>query len=272
MLVIVLIMSKITLATFNVNSIRSRLHVVIPWLQKHQPDFLCMQETRVDNEQFPEDPFTDIGYYVSYSGSEGGRNGVAIASRVEPEAISSGLIDKPHDKDRLLQAKFRDIIIVNTYVPQGYRINNPKYQYKLEWFMRLKNYFQQDFSMKELLIWCGDLNVAPLDIDVHDPQRLRNHVCFHKDVKEMFDDVKSLGFKDVFRKHHPDESNQYTFFDYRTSNAVEKNIGWRVDHILATPTLSEKSTDSFIDVEPRLKDKPSDHTPLVAEFNMETEN
>jgi exodeoxyribonuclease-3 len=111
------------------------------------------------------------------------------------------------------------------------------------------------------------LNVAPEDIDVHNPKNLRNHVCFHERVRNAFAEVKSNLFVDVFRKHHPEPGN-YTFFDYRVKDAVKRKLGWRVDHILATPPLAEKSVDCYIDMEPRLKDKPSDHTIVVAEFKI----
>jgi len=118
------------------------------------------------------------------------------------------------------------------------------------------------------LIWCGDLNVAPEDIDVHDPKRLVGHVCFAPMVREAFEEVKSWGFVDVFRKFHPGERGQYTFFDYRVPNSLERGLGWRVDHILATKPLAGKATACRIDTNTRLADKPSDHTVLVAEFRL----
>jgi len=254
------------IATFNVNSIRSRLHIVIPWLKENKPDIFCMQETKVDDRNFPEGDFHRIGYHVVFSGSKG-RNGVAIASLKEPDSIEFGLDSVPEDRDRLIKAEFSDLVVVNTYVPQGFKIDSPKYRYKLEWFARLKDYFKRNLDLEGFVAWCGDMNVAPLDIDVHNPKRLRNHVCFHEDAKLAFEEVKALGFVDVFRKHHP-EPGQYTFFDYRVKNAVERGLGWRVDHILASKQLAEKSKDCYIDMKPRLQNKPSDHTILVAEFDF----
>ena len=254
------------IATYNVNSIRSRLHIVIPWLRENKPDVLCMQETKVENRKFPESEFHRIGYHVIFSGSKG-RNGVAIASLEEPENVKFGLDSEPRDEDRLVKAEIAGITIVNTYVPQGYKIDSPRYKYKLEWFERLKGFFERNVDLDRYVAWCGDMNVAPEDIDVHSPGRLRNHVCFHEAAKKAFRKVVELGFVDVFRKHHPNE-RMYTFFDYRVKNAVERNLGWRVDYILASRPLAEKSIDCYVDMQPRLAEKPSDHTILVAEFDI----
>ena len=113
------------------------------------------------------------------------------------------------------------------------------------------------------------MNVAPEDIDVHNPKNLRNHVCFHEDAKKAFEKIKSIGFTDIYRKHNQNKPGQYTFFDYRVKDAVKRNIGWRVDHILATKPLSKKSINCHIDMKPRLETKPSDHTILKAEFEKE---
>ena len=226
-----------------------------------------MQETKVDDRNFPESDFHRIGYHVAFSGIKG-RSGVAIASLKQPDSVDCGLDSEPKDKDRLIRAVFSELVVVNTYVPQGFKIDSPKYKYKLEWFARLKEYFKRNVNLDGYVLWCGDMNVAPLDIDVHDPKRLKNHVCFHEDAKRAFEEVKALGFIDVFRKHHP-EPGHYTFFDYRVKDAVNRGLGWRVDHILASKALADKSMDCYIDMKPRLQNKPSDHTILVAEFDYE---
>jgi exodeoxyribonuclease-3 len=259
-------MNKIKIATFNVNSIRSRAHIVIPWIEKNKPEIMCMQETRVANDKFPAGKFEEIGYNVIFNGSKSGRNGVAIAYKEKPKRYSFGLHNEPKDEDRLIMADFSNFIIVNTYVPQGFKIDNEKYQYKLKWFSRLKEYFENKISMNKVILWCGDINVAPEDIDVHNPENQKNHVCFHKDVKQAYKKIISLGFIDIFRKYHNRELEQYTFFDYRVRDSVKRKLGWRVDHILASKSLAEISKYCYIDVEPRLMEKPSDHTILVAEF------
>ncbi len=162
----------------------------------------------------------------------------------------------------------KGISIVNTYVPQGQKPDSPAFLYKLAWFQRLVKFFQHHYSPQQPIIWCGDFNVAPDPIDVHNPKRLLGHVCFRAEVWEALQKVRDWGFTDIFRKHHPGEPHQYTFFDYRVKAAAERGLGWRVDHILATAPLAEKSVACWIDLEPRMAVKPSDHTPLVAEFEI----
>ena len=261
-------MKTFKIATYNVNSIRSRLHIVIPWLKENRPDVLCMQETKVDDMSFPIGDFEGTGYHIIYKG-EKQYNGVAMASLERPEEFSFGFDDGgPPDKDRLIRGRFSGISIVNTYVPQGRDRESPYFSYKLEWFKRLRALLGKDYSSDKQLIWCGDLNVAPESIDVHDPKRLLGHVCFTPEVWEAFNLVKSWGFIDLFRKFHPGEANHYTFFDYRVPKSVERGLGWRVDHILATELLSSKLINCTIDMNARITDKPSDHTILIAEFAL----
>jgi exodeoxyribonuclease-3 len=261
-------MGRFKLATYNVNSIRSRLHLIIPWLEKNRPTLLCMQETKVEDEKFPAKEFEAAGYHVVFKGQKR-YNGVAIASLVKPDRVSIGLDDGgPADGDRLIRGVFSGIPVVNTYVPQGYDREDPRFQYKLLWFKRLRELFARHYSPENPLIWCGDLNVAPEQIDVHNPKRLLGHVCFNPEVWDVYDSVKAWGLVDVFRKHHPGEAGQYTFFDYRVPKAVERGLGWRVDHILATPVLANQSISSFIDMRPRLAEKSSDHTMVTAEFEV----
>jgi exodeoxyribonuclease III len=253
------------IATFNANSVRSRLEIILGWLKENKPDVLCIQETKVEDKDFPSLAFLEAGYNVIFRG-EKSYNGVALISRQKPADIRSGFDDGGQaDETRLLCAKVGNVHVVNTYVPQGREIDHPMYQYKLEWFKRLKAYFGRHFTPKDKLVWVGDLNVAPETIDIHNAEEQENHVCFHVDVRKAYADTLSWGFVDVFRKHHP-EPEQYTFFDYRTINAVKRKMGWRVDHILATSALAARSRDSYIDVKPRMLEKPSDHTFLVAEF------
>lgn len=261
-------MSIFRIATYNVNSIRSRLHIIIPWLQEHRPDVLCMQETKVDDAHFPVTEFTSAGYYVVFKG-EKQYNGVAVASLKKPDDVSFGLADKGQaDEARMIRADFSGISVINTYVPQGRDRDAAQFIYKLEWFKRLRNYLERFFSSDRHIIWLGDLNVAPENIDVHDPKRLLGHVCFTPEVWEAYAAVKAWGFEDIFRRHHPGEAGQYTFFDYRVPKSVDRGLGWRVDHILATVPLAQRSANCRIDLRPRLMEKPSDHTILMAEFNI----
>ena len=168
----------------------------------------------------------------------------------------------------MISAVSAGITIVNTYIPQGRDVDDEQFAYKIQWFERLSERFSLRYRPEDLLLWCGDLNHAPEPIDVYDPKGLLGHVCFHPDVDRAFRKVLSWGLVDVFRRHCS-ESKQYSFYDYRLPNGVKRGLGWRIDHILATHPLAQKSVASYIDLEPRLKPKPSDHTPVVAEFTLD---
>ena len=254
------------IATFNANSIRARLDLVANWLKVHQPDALCIQETKVIDEDFPVEPFNDIGYHVSFRGQKS-YNGVAIMSLKKPDKVIYGFGDKNPDDTRLQYAKFGPVHLINTYVPQGRELDHEMYPYKIQWFKRLRKFFDQHLSTRMKVLWVGDMNVAPEHMDIHNADQQANHVCYHVDVRESFAQAIDWGFEDIFRKHQP-HPGQYSYFDYRTINAVQRKMGWRIDHILATPSLARKSTDAFIDMEPRLMERPSDHTFMVADFDL----
>jgi len=254
------------IATFNANSIRARLPIVLEWLTKHQPDVLCVQETKVQDSDFPALDFKNLGYTSVYRG-EKSYNGVAILARGKPEDVRAGFDKDPRDETRLLCARFGSVTVVNTYVPQGREIEHEMFAYKLEWFKRLRKFFDKHFSPEDLLVWLGDLNVARDYIDIHNAEKQENHVCFHRDARAAFEQTAGWGFVDLFRQYHP-EKGHYTFFDYRTINAVKRQMGWRIDMIMCTQPLARISTGCFIDLEPRLKPKPSDHTFLVADFDV----
>lgn len=260
-------MTLFKVATYNCNSIRSRLPLVLQWLSQEEPDVICLQETKTPDPEFPELAFRGAGYFVVFRGFKG-QAGVAVATREEPGDVRFGLDSDPVDEDRLILLWVRGIPIVNTYVPQGQSVDNPMFQYKLEWLARLARFFAQHFSPQDPLLWCGDFNVAPQEIDVHSPEKLKNHVDFHPKAREALERIRQWGFVDVFRKHHPNELGQYTFWDYRVPKALERNVGWRVDHIWATQPLAEKSVRAWIDREARRAPKPSDHTFLIAEFDL----
>ena len=258
---------SLTLATFNVNSVRSRLAVVLPWLARHSPDVLCMQETKCQDGEFPAADFEKLGYAVAVHGQKS-YNGVAIASRLPIEAVGRGLDDgEEAEPARLLRARVRGVNVVNTYVPQGRELGTEHFAYKLRWLARLRKFFEKHYTPGQRLLWCGDMNVAPAEIDLHDPAGNRNHVCFTAEVRAALARVAEWGFADLFRKHHP-EPGQYSFYDYRVKDALKRGLGWRVDLIMATGSLAERSADCWIDLAPRAAEKPSDHCPVLAEFEV----
>lgn len=242
------------------------MDAVQTWLKENGPDVLCLQETKVQDHEFPLQPFTDAGWHVSFKGMKS-YNGVAVISKRAPDEVRFGLDDGgPADEPRLAWARFGEVHIVNTYVPQGREIDHEMFQYKLKWFDRLGCFFAKHFTPADQVIWTGDINVAAEPIDVHNPEEREGHVCFHIDARRAFAKTREWGFVDVFRKLHP-EPGHYTFFDYRTVFSAKRGLGWRIDYILATPPLAAKATDAWIDIGPRLLPKSSDHTFLAADFS-----
>ncbi len=255
------------IATFNVNSIRARLPAVLAWLRARRPDVFCLQETKVPDADFPELEIRDAGYAAVFRG-EPSYNGVAILARAPPQDVRFGLDDGgPADEPRLVAARCGPVRVVNTYVPQGRALDHAMFRYKLDWFARLRSWFARHYTPRTPLVWVGDLNVAPEAKDIHNAAQQANHVCFHESVRQAFARTLAWGFTDVFRRHHP-EGGQYTFFDYRTADAVGRNLGWRVDHILATAPLATVCRSCEIDLAPRRAPKASDHTVLAAEFDV----
>ncbi|HEU4684410.1 MAG TPA: exodeoxyribonuclease III [Nitrospira sp.] len=255
------------IATFNVNSLRKRLSIVLEWLERQKPDVLCLQETKVQDSEFPLLAFAATGYELTFRGMKS-YNGVAILSRKKPDVIRAGFDDGGEaDESRLLHVLIDGISILNTYVPQGYEIGSLKYAYKLEWYKRLGAYFERHLSPDRPAIWCGDMNVAPRPIDVHSPEKHLKHVCYHEAVRAAYEETKAWGFHDVFLRLYPDRQ-QYTFWDYRAPSSLDANKGWRIDHILATAPLADKCVKVEVDLEPRRAKDPSDHTFLWADFAL----
>jgi exodeoxyribonuclease-3 len=256
------------IATYNVNSIRIRIDVIIAWLEAHQPDVLCIQETKCQDELFPELILRSTGYDVHYRGMKS-YNGVAVMTKTPPDAVFYGFDDQLPEIDdaRLMRVVVRGVPIVNTYVPNGFKLGAPQHQYKLNWYGRLRNYFALNLSPDRPAVWCGDMNVAPEPIDVHSPEKHLRHVCFHESVRNAYKEVVSWGFVDVFRRLYPDRQ-QFTFWDYLRPSSLDNNKGWRLDHILATTPLAEKCTAVEVDIEPRRAQRASDHTFVWAEFDI----
>ncbi len=253
------------IASFNVNSLRIRLSGVIGWLGENRPDVLCVQETKVQDVDFPIEAFKRTKYKYVFKGQKS-YNGVAIFSKTEIKNVRFGFSSEPKDEARLITTEIAGLVVVNTYIPQGYLPESEKFQYKLKWFERLLKFFKKNFDPADPIVWVGDFNVAPQPIDVYDPKGLLGHVCFCPEVTEALNKVVKWGFVDVFRMHCS-EAGQYTFWDYRLPNSFKRNLGWRLDHIMATMPLAEKCTNCYIDKKPRTAEKPSDHTPIIAEFD-----
>jgi exodeoxyribonuclease-3 len=252
-------------ATYNVNSIRQRMPIVLDWIAEHKPDVMCLQETKVPDEAFPVEAVQKAGYHATYRGMKG-YNGVATLTREVPEKIVYGFQAGADNEDfRIIQTVVKGIPIINTYVPQGYSIRSDKYALKLAWFKRLRAYFEAALDAQQPAIWLGDLNVAPEPIDVYHAEKRVNDVDFHIEARKEYKNTVAWGFVDVFRKLHPDLI-QYTYWDYYR-NALERNFGWRIDHILATASLAKRCSAAEVDMEPRRVKGSSDHTVVWANFD-----
>ncbi|MEA4872957.1 MAG: exodeoxyribonuclease III [Synergistaceae bacterium] len=267
-------MSLINIGTFNVNSVKSRIPVLESLLASGgAPDILCLQETKCRDEEFPQDFFKELGYHCLYKGMKS-YNGVAVISKIEPDEASFGLNDgaaeaerEESENARVILAKFGDLNILNTYIPQGKEIDNPDYLYKLRFFQRVQDLFERNFTPKDKLLWLGDLNVAPTELDVANPINKTNHVCFHRDVKDAFARVMAWGLVDIFRKHLPGDG-EYSFWDYRIKDALSRNIGWRIDHIVGTEVMADTSRKVWIERSLRSMERPSDHTAVIGSFEV----
>lgn len=266
-------MSLLKIATFNVNSVKSRLPILDGWLsQASAPDVLCLQETKCRDEEFPAAFFEDKGYKCAFRGMKA-YNGVAIISKTEPDEVSFGLGDEPEEGKaeseaaRVALARFGGLSLLNTYIPQGKELDNPDYPYKLRFLGRVRRLLEAKCDPNGLAVWVGDLNVAPTDIDVTNPKTKKDHVCFHESVKKALADAMAWGMEDIFREQLPDEG-EFTFWDYRVKDSLARNIGWRIDHVLGTKKIAAACRGVKVARELRAMERPSDHTAVVAEFEL----
>jgi exodeoxyribonuclease-3 len=254
----------VKIATWNVNSVRSRLERLLSWLAKVEPDIVCLQELKVTDDAFPLEPIRDAGYHAAVCGQKT-YNGVAILARAEPANVERGLGDDVDDPQaRLVAADVAGVRVISAYVPNGQVVGLEKYTYKLDWLRRLKEYLEQRFQPSEPLVLCGDFNVAPDDRDVANPEKWAGSVLCHQTVRDALEDVRSWGLTDVFRQHHP-EGGIYSWWDYRMLG-FPKNDGLRIDHIFATKPLAGRCTGAQVDRDERKGQKPSDHAPVIATF------
>jgi exodeoxyribonuclease-3 len=254
----------VKVATWNVNGIRARVDTVGEWLGRYQPDVLCMQETKVVDDDFPFEELTRLGYVVKVSG-QAGYNGVAIASRKPISELSMGLYDDGPDAERrMLSATIDGVRILNVYVPNGKSVELPSFPEKLRWFERLRVTLDTRENPAQDLVLCGDFNVAREDRDVYDPIRLRGRLHFHPDEQRALERVLDFGLTDAFRALHA-EGGRYSWWDYRGGD-FRNNRGLRIDYAFVTRSVAERLERAEIDSEPRRLPKPSDHAPVLVEF------
>lgn len=252
-------------ATFNANSVRSRLSIILDWMKQVQPDILCLQETKAQDKDFPSADFEAAGFHVAFRGQKS-YNGVAIVSPHPILNIRKNLLDSDDEEARFMSAEILGIPVINVYVPQGSTVGSPKFAYKLQYFKDLLSHIRNNYDPAAPLMVTGDFNVALEAIDLFDPEKYQGDVGFHPDEQAMMKSLMDWGLADVFRKHEPGKDH-YTFWDYRIPNGLKRNLGWRIDYILATAPVADTSQKVWIDKAARALFKPSDHTFLVAEFS-----
>jgi len=250
------------LVSWNVNSIRARLDRLVAWLEKARPDVVCLQELKTPDEAFPREPLASLGYDAAVFGQKT-YNGVAILSRTKIKHAARGLGDDD-PAARFLAATVGKSHVLCAYVPNGQEVGSEKWDYKLRWMMRLRAYLDEHYSAEDRLVLCGDFNVARDDLDVARPDDWAGSVLCHEEGRRRFEAILDWGLVDVFRERHP-EGHVYSWWDYRML-AFPKNLGLRLDYVLATKPLAEKCVAAEIDRGERKGEKPSDHAPVVVEF------
>ena len=251
------------IATWNVNSIRARQDAVLQWLQEAAPDVLCLQETKVPDEAFPGLELSARGYRAEISGQRA-YNGVAIISR-EPATDVVRELPGTENDHRFLAATVSGVRVLCAYIPNGGQVGSDKHAYKLRWFEALHTFLKRNHDPNEMLLLCGDFNVATEERDVYDPLILGGDVCYHESVRAALAPIAEWGLVDAYRLHD-DNDGRYTWWDYR-ARGFERNRGMRIDHIWVTRPLAERCTAATIDFEPRKRDKPSDHAPVLIELD-----
>lgn len=262
---------SVKIATWNVNSIRTRLDHVLQWLETHAVDVLCMQETKVVDDDFPRSPFEALGYQTYVYGQKS-YNGVALVSKTPLTNVTMGfapvvgeaIAQSFDDQKRVIAGTLETTRIVNLYVPNGSSVGSEKYSYKLQWLEVLRQYLAIALETHPHLLVCGDFNIALDDRDIHDPAGKETHIMASPLERDTLKQVTALGFSDAFRKF-TDEGGHYSWWDYRAAS-FRRNMGWRIDHHYLSPPLYERAIGCTIDVEPRKLEKPSDHAPVIVEI------
>ncbi len=251
------------IATWNVNSLRVRLPQVLDWLAAEQPDILALQETKLPDDDFPEEAVRRAGYHCVYSGQKT-YNGVAVLSRDPGQDMVTDLPGLEDPQRRVLGLSFGGLRLLNLYVPNGQAVGSDKYDYKLGWLDRLAAYSKHELARHEHLVLLGDFNIAPEDRDVHAPEEWQGMVLCSEPERAGYRRLVDLGLCDTFRRFESG-TGLFSWWDYRAA-AFRRNRGLRIDLILASRALCEKCTSSRIDTGPRRLERPSDHAPVVATF------
>ena len=253
------------LAAWNVNSLKVRLPQLLEWLSTRNPDVVCLQETKLEDHNFPREEIEAAGYQVAFSGQKT-YNGVALLARETPTDVVCGNPHFPDPQKRLIAATVGDIRIVCAYFPNGQAVGSEKYEYKLAWLTALERWLAEQLAANPKLVLAGDFNIAPEDRDVHNPSAWAGQILCSDPERDAFKRLLALGLKDSFRLFEQPEKS-FSWWDYRMLG-FQKNQGLRIDHILLSTPLAEHCVAASIDREMRKLERPSDHAPVTAEISL----
>lgn len=260
----------ISIATWNVNSVKSRLAHLVEWLRQATPDIVLLQELKCINDAFPHEEIEALGYNLAVHGQKT-YNGVAILSKFPLEDISTALTSDPDaTQARYIEAVVslphnRALRVASVYVPNGQEVGCDKFDYKMGFMDALHEHMKLLLLQEEMLVIGGDYNVAPEDIDVLDPQKSQGAICFHPMERAKYRTYLYAGLTDAFRMLHPGKQ-QFSWWDYR-AGAFERNNGLRIDHLLLSPQAADLLKACEVVDRLRALDKPSDHAPVLCELN-----
>ena len=253
------------LATWNVNSLKVRLPHVVDWLKSAQPDVLCLQETKLEDKNFPLADIAALGYRATFSGQKT-YNGVALISTVEVLDVVTAIPNFADEQKRILAGTFDGVRVICAYIPNGQSLDSDKYQYKLKWLAALHRWLAEEIKRFPKLALLGDYNIAPEDRDVHDPKAWEGNVLVSEPERDAFRALIGLGMKDSYRLFDQPEKT-YSWWDYRMM-AFRRNQGLRIDHILLSDALARSCITCSIDKAPRKLERPSDHAPVIADLAL----
>ena len=252
------------IATWNVNSMNVRQAHVVEWLQTHEPDVLVLQEIKQVTEKFPAGDLQAIGYH-SFASGQKTYNGVAVISKIPVTDPVTDFPDLEDPQRRILASTVGDVRVIDLYIPNGSEVGSDKYAYKLGWLSSLRRFLEAEMKEHEKLVVLGDFNIAPADEDVHDPEKWGEAILCSPQERKALRDLTDLGLTDVFRKfEHPEKT--FSWWDYRAAG-FRRNAGLRIDLILTSDAMTKHCTSCYVDKEPRAWERPSDHAPVVAEFD-----
>ena len=253
------------IASWNVNSLNVRLPHVVAWSDVARPDVLALQETKLTDDRFPVQELHEIGYHSVFSGQKT-YNGVAILSREEAHDPVTDIAGLDDPQRRILAATVGGVRIVNLYVVNGSEVGSEKFEYKIHWLEKVTGWLAEEMAQHEKMVVLGDFNIAPADEDVYDPEKWGDAILCSPAERAALVELLDLGLTDVFRKFDQPEKC-FSWWDYRAA-MFRRNAGLRIDLILTSDAMTERCTASYVDKEPRAWERPSDHAPVVAEFDL----